>query len=81
MLGVHPSGHGSVAENAEELTVGLGPAMVDFGGIAAAAGGAWGARVSEVAEIGRVVGDGVRVVLDEGRCAVVDVVLEPFLCS
>lgn len=76
MMGVYPTGHGSKV-NGTRLTVGLGPEMVDFGGIAAAAGGAWGGR-AELWNMEHVLEDAVKVVLEEKRCAVVDCVVESF---
>lgn len=76
MMGVYPTGDGSRA-SASRLTVGLGPEMVDFGGIAAAAGGAWSGR-AELRNMAEVFEQAVKVVLEEKRCAVVDCVIESF---
>ncbi|KZV92676.1 acetolactate synthase [Exidia glandulosa HHB12029] len=74
MLGVHPSGHGSSAQNAA-----LGVAFAtDYSGIAAAAGNAWGKRVSLQAELDEAMAEAVKVVLSERRCAVIDCKLEGF---
>ncbi|THH31620.1 hypothetical protein EUX98_g2570 [Antrodiella citrinella] len=76
MMGVYPTGAGSAASGSR-LTVGLGPEMVDFGGVAAAAGGAWSGR-AELWNMEKVFEDAIRAVLEEKRCAVVDCVVEPF---
>ncbi|KAF8988241.1 thiamine diphosphate-binding protein [Cyathus striatus] len=79
MMGVHPHGMGSLASG-DRLTVGFGPECPDYLGIAVAAsnGWAWGARVDggDRKELDRVMQEAVRVVLEEGRCAVLDCVIE-----
>jgi hypothetical protein len=75
LLGVYPGGHGS-RYSGNDLTVGFGPDPPDYVGIAAAAGGAWGRKVSQASELRTAIEEGVRVVLEERRCAVVDCVLE-----
>ncbi|EPS95543.1 hypothetical protein FOMPIDRAFT_130646 [Fomitopsis schrenkii] len=65
MLGMHPQGLASKV-SARQLTVGFGPEMPDYAGIATAAGGAWGRRIEQEA---------VRVVIQERRSAVVDFVI------
>lgn len=70
MMGVYPTGDGSRASG-NRLTVGLGPVMVDFGGIAAAAGGAWSGR-AKLDNMTEVFEQAARVVLEEKRCAVVE---------
>jgi hypothetical protein len=80
MLGVHPTGHGSRASSGDALSVGFGPATPDYAqiAVAASAGWAWGTCVSEGGKeaLERAVYEGVRVVVEERRCAVVDCVLE-----
>ncbi|EGN97798.1 hypothetical protein SERLA73DRAFT_109025 [Serpula lacrymans var. lacrymans S7.3] len=86
MLGVYPSGHGSKVLG-QQLTVGFGPDMPDYAQIAVAASGgwAWGRKVdaSTISEgknpkdaLEEVIAEAVRVVVQEGRCAVIDCVLE-----
>ncbi|KAH8114988.1 thiamine diphosphate-binding protein [Phellopilus nigrolimitatus] len=75
MLGVYPQGLGSKVPGSQ-LTVGFGPDMPDFSQIAVAAGGAWGKRITTASELEAAIAEGVKVVRDEGRCAVVDCVLE-----
>ncbi|TCD66856.1 hypothetical protein EIP91_000810 [Steccherinum ochraceum] len=76
MMGVYPTGDGSRASGTR-LTVGLGPEMIDFGGIAAAAGGAWKGK-AELGNLAHVFLEAANVVLKEKRCAVVECVVEPF---
>ena len=75
MLAVHPNGVGSKA-CADELTTGFGPHTPDYSGIASAAGDAWGQRVESAKDVDGALYEAVRVVLQEGRCAVVDCVLD-----
>ena len=75
MLGVYPNGLGSAASG-NQLTVGFGPDMPDFAQVAVAAGGAWGKRVLEADNVQASLEEAIRVVLEEKRCAVLDVVLE-----
>ena len=75
MLGVYPNGLGSTASG-NQLTVGLGPDPPDFSQVAVAAGGAWGKRVTSANEVQDVLQEAIRVVLQEKRCAVVDVLLD-----
>ena len=49
--------------------------MPDYAQIAAAAGGAWGRRVSEPGEVRSTFEEAIRVVLEEKRCAVVDCIV------
>ena len=74
MLGIYPTGYGSKASGSR-LTVGFGPDIPDYAQIAVAAGGAWGRRVSEPAELREAVEEAIRVVLEEKRCAVLDCVV------
>jgi hypothetical protein len=80
MLGIHPTGHGSRASSGDALSVGFGPAIPDYAQIAVAASAewAWGARVSEGGKeaFEWAVYEGVRAVVEERRCAVVDCILE-----
>ena len=74
MLGVYPNGLGSTA-TMNELSVGFGPDMPDYAQVAVAAGGAWGKRVSKADELHAVMEEAVKVVVQEKRCAVVDVII------
>ncbi|KAM5541140.1 hypothetical protein V8D89_005069 [Ganoderma adspersum] len=75
MMGVYPNGLGSTATG-NQLTVGFGPDSPDFSQVAVAAGGAWGKRVTKADEVQSVLQEAIRVVLQEKRCAVVDVILD-----
>ncbi|RPD56686.1 thiamine diphosphate-binding protein [Lentinus tigrinus ALCF2SS1-7] len=76
MRAVHPDGYGSHASG-ERLSVGFGESCnVDYGGIAAAAGGAWAKRVQRADELRGVFDEAVHVVMHEKRCAVVDCIVE-----
>lgn len=82
MLGVHPTGHGSKVSG-QQLTVGFGPETPDYSqiAVAASAGWAWGKRVGDAENWGKValeaiINEAVKVVIHEKRCAVVDCVLE-----
>ena len=77
MLGVHPSGFGSRATG-QQLTVGFGPEPPDYSGIATAAGGAWGKKISQASELSDAISQGVNAVIKEKRCAVIDCVIESF---
>jgi len=80
MLGVHPSGLGSQASSSD-LNVSFGPTddfNPDYGGIAAAAGGAWSRKVKKVSEMEDAMKEAVRVVREEKRCAVLDCWLPRF---
>ncbi|PCH40473.1 thiamine diphosphate-binding protein [Wolfiporia cocos MD-104 SS10] len=75
MLGVHPNGLGSKVSG-RQLTVGFGPEMPDYAGIATAAGGAWGCRVERAADLQAALEEAIRVVVYERRSAVVDCIVE-----
>lgn len=75
MLGVYPQGQGSKATG-DKLTVGFGPDAPDYSQIAAAAGGAWGKQISIASDLQHTISEGIRVVLQEQRCAVVDCIIE-----
>ncbi|KAH9948269.1 thiamine diphosphate-binding protein [Amylocystis lapponica] len=75
MLAVHPNGLGSKVSG-RQLTVGFGPGVPDYSGIAVAAGGAWGRRVERVDELQAALEEAIRVVREEKRCAVLDLVIE-----
>ncbi|KAF9009260.1 thiamine diphosphate-binding protein [Hymenopellis radicata] len=88
MLGVHPSGLGSEASG-ERLSVGFGPDVPDYSQIAVAASGgwAWGKRIGSggdgavgaeqnLARLEEAMTEAVNIVLKEGRCAVLDCILE-----
>ncbi len=68
-LAVHPDGF---ASRAEDLDLSFDPPP-DYSGIAAAAGGAYARIVKRPHEVETAVAEGLRVVLDEQRCAVLDV--------
>lgn len=74
MLGMHPQGLASKV-SARQLTVGFGPEMPDYAGIATAAGGAWGRRIERAGDIQSTLEEAVRVVIQERRSAVVDFVI------
>ena len=81
MLGLYPMGHGSQASGSQ-LSVCFGPHTPDYAqiAVAASAGWAWGRRVGdeggELEALVKVISEAVNVVLDQGRCAVVDCILE-----
>ena len=76
MRAVHPDGYGSHASG-ERLSVGFGESHnVDYGGIAAAAGGAWAKRAQRADELRGVLDEAVHVVIHEKRCAVVECMIE-----
>ncbi len=68
-LAVHPAGY---AANAADLDLNFDPPP-DYAGIAAAAGGAYARAVKEVDEVDAALTEALRVVREEGRCAVLDV--------
>lgn len=68
-LAVHPSGY---AANADDLDINFDPPP-DYAGIAAAAGGAHARALKDVAEVDEALAEALRVVREEGRCAVLDV--------
>lgn len=74
-LGLHPNGAASKARSAN-LNIAFGPEDPDYSQIAVAAGGAWGRRVTKPSEVEAAIKEGVKVVLEEKRCAVIDVVTE-----
>ena len=69
MLAVHPSGYGSQASN---IDVSFDP-QSDYGGIAAAAGGAFAREVLCSGELEVALAEAFRVVRQEHRCVVLDV--------
>ncbi|TBU43656.1 thiamine diphosphate-binding protein [Dichomitus squalens] len=75
MKGVYPEGIGSRVSG-ERLSVGFGVPSADFGGIAAAAGGAWARKVERADEVRSVFEQAMKVVMDERRCAVVECVIQ-----
>lgn len=75
MRGVYPTGHGSLASG-ERLTVGFGEDGPDYGGVAAAACGAWARKVQQADEVQGVFEEAIKVVIHEHRCAVVECILE-----
>ena len=68
-LAVHPDGF---ASRAKDLDLSFDPPP-DYSGIAAAAGGAYARVVKHPQEVEAAVAEGLRVVLEESRCAVLDV--------
>ncbi|GAA6038836.1 hypothetical protein JCM8097_002920 [Rhodosporidiobolus ruineniae] len=80
LLGVHPSGLGAAGPSAD-LNVTFGPTddlNPDYGGIAAAAGGAWTQKVKKASELDAALREAVRVVTEEKRSAVLDCWLTRF---
>jgi len=75
MLGVHPAGMGSKAASSY-LNVTFGPESPDYSQIAVAAGGAWGKKITHPTEVEGAIKEAIRVVQEERRCAVLDVILE-----
>ena len=68
-LAIHPDGF---ASRAKDLDLSFDPPP-DYSGIAAAAGGAYARVVKHPQEVEAAVAEGLRVVLEEQRCAVLDV--------
>ena len=80
MLGVHPSGLGASGPTSE-LNVTFGPEdslNPDYGGIAAASGGAWSRKVKKASELQAAMEEALRVVREDKRCAVLDCWLPRF---
>ncbi len=71
MLAVHPSGY---AAHADDIDVGFDPAP-DYVAIAAASGGAWGRRVTDVSEVDDAIADALDVICIDRRCAVLEIVV------
>lgn len=71
-LAVHPSGY---ASNADDLDIAFDPPP-DYAGIAAAAGGAYACTVRSRDEVDAALAEALRVVREEGRCAVIDLWLK-----
>jgi acetolactate synthase-1/2/3 large subunit len=69
MLAVHPEGYGS---QAGDIDVSFDP-PANYGGIAAAAGGAFAREVLCCGELDTALAEAFRVVRQERRCAVLDV--------
>jgi acetolactate synthase-1/2/3 large subunit len=68
-LAVHPAGYAAASD---DLDIGFDPAP-DYGGIAAAAGGAHTIRVDRVDGVEPAIIEALRVVREEGRCSVLDI--------
>ena len=68
-LAVHPDGYASRANN---LDIAFDPPP-DYAGIAAAAGGAHAARITQPEEVDAAIAEALRVVREEKRAAVLDV--------
>ncbi|BGP51869.1 hypothetical protein JCM10450v2_007829 [Rhodotorula kratochvilovae] len=80
LLGVHPNGLGAAGAT-RDLNVTFGPSddlNPDYGGIAAAAGGAWSRKITKAAELKDALREAVRVVTEEKRSAVLDCWLTRF---
>jgi acetolactate synthase-1/2/3 large subunit len=71
MLGVHPEGYGS---READINIAFDP-IPDYSGIAAAAGGAYARKVTNVDEVESAIAEALRVIREEKRCVVLDVVL------
>ncbi len=71
MLGVHPDGYGS---READINIAFDPTP-QYADIAAAAGGAYARKVEEVEEVEAAIVEALRVVREEKRSAVLDVVL------
>jgi acetolactate synthase-1/2/3 large subunit len=71
MLGVHPEGVGS---KEQDLNISFDP-VPDYSGIAAAAGGAYARKVEKVEDVDGAIAEALRVIREEKRCAVLDVVV------
>jgi acetolactate synthase-1/2/3 large subunit len=71
-LAVHPDGY---AAKANRLDTSFDPAP-DYAGIAAAAGGAWGRQVRRADEVDETLREALRMVREERRAAVIDVLLD-----
>ena len=68
-LAIHPDGF---ASRAEDLDLSFDPPP-DYAGVAAAAGGAFARVVKRAQDVEAAIAEGLRVVLEEQRCAVLDV--------
>jgi acetolactate synthase-1/2/3 large subunit len=68
-LAVHPQGY---AARANDLDLNLVDPEPDYAGIAAAAGGAYARTVKSPKALDAALAEGVRVVREEKRCAVID---------
>lgn len=77
MLRVYPDGQGS-SSDAGSLNISFDPQPPNYGLIAEAAGGAWWKQVKEINEAIAAIQEGIDVVRNHGRCAVIDVVLPKF---
>ena len=71
MLGVHPDGYGS---HEPDINIAFDPSP-DYSGIAAAAGGAYARKVEKIEEVESAIAQALRIVREEKRCAVLDMVL------
>lgn len=71
-LAVHPSGY---ASKANSVDTSFEP-VSDYGGIAAAAGGAWARKIVDPSEVDEALLEAFRVIKEERRCAVLTVQLE-----
>lgn len=71
MLGVHPEGYGS---QEKDVNIAFDP-VPDYSGIAAAAGGAYARKVEQPKDVESAIAAALRVVREEERCAVLDVLV------
>ena len=70
-LALHPQGHAAASDD-----IGVRfTEPADYGAIAEAAGGAWSRKVTRTEEVQTAVAEAFRVVRDEARCAVLDIVV------
>ena len=74
-MGMYPDGYGSKASG-QRLSIAFGPDQPDYAQIAAAAGGAWGRRVTDMNELRTSFREAIRVVVEEKRSAVLDCVVQ-----
>ena len=70
-IGVYPDGH---ASKSSDLNIAFDPAP-DYGGIAAAAGGAFARRVEKPGDVDTAIEQALHAINVEKRCAVLDVLL------
>ncbi|KAJ9115965.1 hypothetical protein QFC22_005108 [Naganishia vaughanmartiniae] len=77
MLGVYPDGQGS-SSSAGSLNISFDPQPPNYGLIAEAAGGAWWKQVKETSESVVAIQEGIDMVRNQRRCAVIEVVLPKF---
>ncbi len=74
---MHPTGPASRADPVD-LNISFGPDSPDFGGLAAAAGGAWSRKVQKDSQVDDAIREAIDVVCKERRCALLEFYLEKF---